>query len=237
VNTILKSALAVTAVAISAQAAAEITFYQNENFQGRAFTMKQQVKNFKSIGFNDRASSVVAVRDRWEVCEDIQFRGRCVVLRPGRYTSLTAMGLNDRVSSVRMIARNARIDESRYAPAATALYDGRRRNNEQLYQAKVTSVRAVVGPPTQQCWVERSEVPQAQTGNDLPSALAAILGYQTGAATQPVYQDVQRCASVPSQRPDHWDVTYNFRGQDHRIQTIAAPGSTITVNRKGEPRA
>jgi hypothetical protein len=223
-------------MAIPALAAAQITFYENENFQGRTFTMKQQVKNFKSVGFNDRASSVVALRDRWEVCEDIQFRGRCVVLRPGRYTSLTAMGLNNRISSVRIVARNARIDDSRYAPAPTALYDGRRRNNERLYQAKVTSVRAVVGPAEQRCWIEREQVSQAQGGNDLPSALAAILGYQV-AGGEPVYQDVQRCASVPSQRPDHYDVTYYFEGQEHRIQMSAPPGPTVTVNGKGEPRA
>ena len=235
-NTLLKSALALAAMAISAQAAAQITLYENDNFQGRTYTIKQQVKNFKSIGFNDRVSSVVALNNRWEACEDIQFRGRCVVLRPGRYTSLTAMGLNNRISSVRIVAHNARIDESRYAPAPTALYDGRRRNRERLYQAKVTSVRAVVGPPEQRCWIESEQVPQAQSGNDLPSAIAAILGYQTAAAP-PVYKDVQRCASVPSQRPDHWDVTYYFEGQDHRIQMSAPPGPTITVNGKGEPRA
>jgi uncharacterized membrane protein YbhN (UPF0104 family) len=54
---------------------------------------------------------------RWEVCESIRFAGHCVVLRPGRYPSLTAMGLNDRVSSARSISRNTRIDDQRYAPA------------------------------------------------------------------------------------------------------------------------
>jgi hypothetical protein len=42
---------------------------------------------------------------------------------------------------------------------------------------------------------------------------------------------------VPSQaRPDHWDVIYSFRGQEHRIQVTAPPGQTITVNERGEPR-
>jgi hypothetical protein len=31
-------------------------------------------------------------------------------------------------------------------------------------------------------------------------------------------------------------VTYNFRGQIHRAQLSFAPGSTITVNDRGEPR-
>lgn len=31
---------------------------------------------------------MVVARDRWEVCEDARFDGRCVVLRPGRYAAL-----------------------------------------------------------------------------------------------------------------------------------------------------
>ena len=235
-NSLLKTALVIAGVAIATQAVADVTFYENENFQGRSFTAKKQVNNFSRAGFNDRASSIVVLRDRWEACEDVRFGGRCVVLRPGRYASLKAMGLNNRISSVRMIARNVRIDEDRYAPAATALYDGRRRNQERLYQAKVTSVRAVVGPPEQRCWIEREQISRAQGNTSASQAIAAILGYQSDAA-QPQYQNVQHCTTTPSQRPDHWDVTYNFRGQEHRLQMTAPPGSTITVNGKGEPRA
>jgi uncharacterized protein YcfJ len=43
---------------------------------------------------------------------------------------------------------------------------------------------------------------------------------------------------VPSQaKPDYWDVTYTFRGQEHHVQMVTPPGRTITVNRLGEPRA
>jgi hypothetical protein len=42
---------------------------------------------------------------------------------------------------------------------------------------------------------------------------------------------------VPSQAaPALWDVSYNFRGQDHRLQMTTPPGPTVTVNRMGEPR-
>ncbi len=245
-NTLLRVALAVAAVAISTQAAAQstqaaaqITFYEHDNFAGRSFTTQKRVNNFRQIGFNDRASSVVVRRgNRWEACEDVKFSGRCVVLRPGRYPSLSSMGLNDRVSSVRIVNKNARIDNSRYAPAPVAYYDSRRRNNERLYTANVTSVRAVVGPPEQRCWIEREQVVQDQSNTNLAAAIASILGYQIGGEQQTTTRDVQRCANVPSQaRPDHWDVTYNFRGQEHRIQTTTPPGPTITVNGKGEPRA
>ena len=270
-NKTLKTILSAAAIAAASQAAAQVSFYENEGFDGRAFSTDRQIGNFKSHGFNDRASSVVVVNNRWEVCEDAQFSGRCAVLRPGRYPSLSAMGLNDRVSSVRMVSQNTRVADERYAPLAAPVYDDRRRNNERLYLADVTSVRAVVGTPEQRCWVERQEVPQAQQrgGANIPGAIAGaliggILGHQVGGgrgqdiATAggavagaavganigrgtsqpvPVMQDVQRCTSGPGQaKPNYWDVTYTFRGLEHRVQMAAAPGRTITVNRQGEPR-
>jgi hypothetical protein len=162
-NTILKSAVAAAALALSAQAAADVVFYDSERFQGQTFTTAREVRNLERAGMNDRASSVVVVGERWEVCEDSRFRGRCTVLRPGRYPSLSAMGLNDRVSSVRMISANARIDESRYAPVPAPVYDNRRRRNERVYEANVTSVRAIAGTPEQRCWMEKEAV---QSNND-----------------------------------------------------------------------
>ncbi len=47
----------------------------------------------------------------------------------------------------------------------------------------------------------------------------------------------EHCENVPSQaRPDYWDVTYDFRGVEHRMQMTAPPGPTVTVNEQGEPR-
>jgi uncharacterized protein YcfJ len=264
---ILRTALALAAVAIATQAAAQVTFYEREGFDGRAFTTDKQVDNFERYGFNDRASSVMVVGDRWEVCENARFGGRCVVLRPGRYPSLAAMGLNDRISSVRDVSRNARIDDNRYAPAPAATNEYRRRNNERLYEANVTSVRAVVGPPEQRCWVEQEQVPQERSKLNVPGAvvgavIGGILGHQVGggrgrdAATAggavagaaiganagrgdgavTVDRDVQRCKTAASGRPEYWDVTYNYRGVEHRVQMSAPPGKTIAVNRNGEPR-
>ena len=250
-----------------AQVPAQIAFYEREGFQGRSFTTEKQVNNFQRFGFNDRASSAVVLGDLWEVCEDNRFSGRCVILRPGRYPSLAAMGLNDRLSSARIVNRDARIDDNRFAPPPVPVYDSRRRSNERLYQANVTSVRAVLGTPGQRCWVEREQVSQDRSGANVPAAIAGaiiggILGHQVGGGTgqdiataggavagaavganigrngqQTSTQDVQHCENVPSQaRPDYWDVTYNFQGQEHRIQMVAPPGPTVTVNERGEPR-
>src|SRR5665647_25713 len=187
-NTMIKNAVAVAAVVIATQASAQVTFYENDGFQGRSFTTSRQVGDFGQRGFNDRASSVIVTSQRWEVCEDIRFGGRCVVLRPGQYPSLAAMGLNDSVSSVRAVSRDVRIDDQRYAPAPAAAPDYRRRNNERLYEANVTSVRAVVGTPEQRCWVEREQVVQDRGSANVPGAIAGaliggILGHQIGGGT------------------------------------------------------
>lgn len=267
-NTLLKSTLALAAFAIAGQAAAQITFYEHDRFDGRSFSTSRQIGNFERQGFNDRASSVIVLRDRWEVCEDAQFAGRCIVLRPGRYPSLSEMGLNDRISSVRMVGGNARIDDDRYAPNNAPVYDNRRRNNERLYEARVISVRAVMGPPQQRCWVERERVGgnrgDANVGGALLGAvIGGVLGHQVGGGrgqdiataggavaggvlgsnvgrdgSGGYSQDVQRCADTQNgAQPTYWDVTYTFRGQEHRMQMVVPPGATVTVNSRGEPRA
>jgi uncharacterized protein YcfJ len=77
-------------------------------------------------------------------------------------------------------------------------------------------------------------------GNTAATVAGTVAGGAVGANVgRPGAQtrDVQRCASTPSQTPAYYDVTYNFRGMDHHIQTANPPGSTVTVNERGEPRA
>jgi len=263
----VKTIVFVGTLAFSSLAAAGITFYEREGFDGRSFTTVKKVNNFERAGFNDRASSIDVVGDRWEVCEDARFQGRCVVLRPGRYPTLSSLGINNRVSSARIVERNVRIEDNRYAPAPVAARDGRdyrRRGNERLYEADVTSVRAVVATPEQKCWVEQEQVQSrsnAVPGAVVGAVLGGILGHQigdgnnvatvggavaggavgahvggrSGGSTQT--RDVQKCATAPSQTPTYWDVTYNFRGQGHRVQMANQPGRTVRVNAQGEPRA
>jgi uncharacterized protein YcfJ len=265
-NSAMRTALGVIAVALSAQAAAEVVLYEREGFRGQSVTADQAVRNLERYDFNNRASSAVVMGGRWEVCEDRRFEGQCRILRPGRYPSLQAMGLNNNISSLRPIDSGARVSENRYAPDPMPVYDNRRRQNERVYHANVVEVRAVVGPPEQRCWVEREQIPQAQSDINVPGAvvgavIGGVLGHQVGsgrgntAATvagtvaggaiganagrygQPQTRDVQRCASAPSQTPAYYDVTYHFRGQEHHMQTTTPPGQTVTVNERGEPRA
>src|SRR5258706_1793244 len=74
-----KTALAVSALALATHAMAQVTFYEGEGYRGRAFSTDRQVVDFNRNGFNDRASSVVVDRCRWEVSVDTRFCGHCVV--------------------------------------------------------------------------------------------------------------------------------------------------------------
>jgi uncharacterized protein YcfJ len=80
-------------------------------------------------------------------------------------------------------------------------------------------------------------------GQDLATAGGVVAGAAVGAnigrdgGQQTTTRDVEHCANAPREGgPAYWDVTYNFRGQEHRVQMTAPPGTTVTVNELGEPR-
>jgi uncharacterized protein YcfJ len=83
-------------------------------------------------------------------------------------------------------------------------------------------------------------------GNDLATGVGAVAGALAGAnvarnnsgGPAPVYtQDVRRCSTAaPGGPPEYYDVTYLFRGEEHRMQMTTPPPRTITVNGRGEPR-
>jgi len=159
-------------------------------------------------------------------------------------------------------------EPGRYAPPPVPVYDWRRRPEERIHEARVTSVRAVFAAPQQRCWVEREQVVQEQrrdpnvggavvggilggilghqigggTGRDIATVGGAVAGAAIGAnvgrdAQTTSIQNVQRCAATPAQgRPDYWDVTYQFRGIEHHMQSTSPPGATVLVNDNGEPR-
>ena len=148
-------------------------------------------------------------------------------------------------------------------PAPVVVYPYYPRHGERLFSADVVAVRAVTGPPEQRCWMETQQVGGSQPnvagaviggivggvighqvgsgrGNDVATAVGAVGGAAVGANVNrgPTYtQNVERCAAVPgSAQVAYWDVTYVFQGATHRAQLAFAPGPTITVNGKGEPR-
>jgi hypothetical protein len=215
------------ALLLSGQAMAQITFYEGEGYRGKAFTTQKRIGDFSRAGYNDRASSVVVDSGRWEVCEDAGFQGRCVVLRRGSYDTLQRMGIDNRISSVRPVQGNRRDAAAMPEPLAAPDYAYRRRPNERVVEVPVTSVRAVVGPPSERCWVERQQV--TEPVRNPPNVPGAILGTVTS-------RDVKRCATVASTTPAYWDVGYNYRGQERHVQMATPPGATIVINGNGQPR-
>ncbi|WP_197507252.1 beta/gamma crystallin family protein [Mitsuaria sp. 7] len=253
----LKVAVAAAACALAGHAMADITFYENENFRGRNAGTESQINFLKEIGFDDRASSIEVRGERWEVCEDPGYSGRCRVLQPGSYPSLKSMGLDNRISSARRVGED--VSRDRYGPDPQPTYF--RRGDEGLYQAQVVSVRAVMGEEQQRCWIEQKEVRDRPNvgGAVVGGVLGGILGHQFGGGSGQTattvagavggavvgsnvnrdkdVRNVQRCgAATNNGNPQYWDVTYRFKGQDHYMQTRRQPGATVTVNARGEPR-
>ena len=264
-----KTAVAASLLLLAGYASAQVTFYEGEGYRGRAFTTEQGVANFNRAGFNDRASSVVVDRGRWEVCEDSRYRGKCVILRRGSYGSLAGLGLENRISSVRAVNSSRHYANEAPEPVASPNYEFRRRANERVYSAPVISARAVVGQASERCWIDRQQVSQPSRGAPnvggaiVGGVLGGILGHQVGGGTgkdiatvggavagaaigsnvgrndgsaSSGYANVRRCETTASTTPTYWDVTYRYRGINHQVQMSSDPGSTVAVNRNGEPR-
>jgi uncharacterized protein YcfJ len=264
-NTRTTTLVGIAALLFGTQAMSQVTFYEGEDFRGDAVTTKKALSDFRRSGLNDSASSVIVDSGRWEVCEDKAFKGRCVVLREGSYDSLKRMGVNNRISSARQLRGNDRAEYDTPEPLAQPTYEYRRRPNERVYEARVTSVRAVMGEPEQRCWVEREEATKkgdrnvaggiiggvlggvlghqigSGSGQDVATAggavAGAVIGSNVGRGREDVGRDVRRCETTQNDRePAYWDVHYTYRNVEHRAQMSAPPGRTIYVNARGEPR-
>lgn len=81
--------------------AGELLLFRHDDFAGRRVALAGPEANFGHFGLNDEVSSVVVRAGRWLLCSDAGFRGECITLGAGSYPSLSAYGLNDRLSSAR----------------------------------------------------------------------------------------------------------------------------------------
>ena len=145
-------------------------------------------------------------------------------------------------------------------------HDYRRRTDERVFDAPVTSVHAVLGRAEQRCWVEREQVQEDRGGRNVGGGIVGaliggVIGHQIGGGSGKdiatvggavagaaigsnqgrdsggtSIRDVRRCETASNGPPEYWDVSYRFRNVEHRIQMTSPPGRTIVVNRDGEPR-
>ena len=88
----------------AAAQAGELTLFEDDNFRGRAVTVRETTDDLSRVGFNDKVSSIMVRSGTWDVCSDAGFRGNCKTLTPGEYRSMP--GMNDAISSVREVGRN-----------------------------------------------------------------------------------------------------------------------------------
>src|SRR6185369_11112674 len=103
----MKLVLATLVAAAALPAAAEITLFSNDSFDGRYISFQAGERNLNKEGFNDRASSAI--------------------VRGGQYPSLSSMGMGDAISSVRPVNANVTYEDNRYAPPPRYAYDYRKR--------------------------------------------------------------------------------------------------------------
>ena len=83
-------------------AAADVTLFQGDRFNGGRITVHEATPNFDRTRFDNRARSAVVTSGRWEICAEADFRGDCKILEPGRYSDLGAF--TGRLSSLRPVS-------------------------------------------------------------------------------------------------------------------------------------
>jgi hypothetical protein len=77
-----------------------IVLYSRGGFSGRNIAVDGDMPDLRQLGFNDRASSMRVNWGVWEVCQDVNFHGRC--FRVDR--SVSNFGrFDDQISSVRLL--------------------------------------------------------------------------------------------------------------------------------------
>jgi hypothetical protein len=79
----------------------DIMLFGQARFGGRPVNLRGDARTLDDYDFNDQAGSVIINEGRWELCEHADFRGKCIILGPGRYEFLDDM--NNRISSVRRV--------------------------------------------------------------------------------------------------------------------------------------
>ena len=95
-------ALAQDAYYDDGQPPAAIALFTSENFYGDVREAFDPFVSMHDLAFNDRARSVAVLAGQWELCEHVNFTGRCVFVRED-VGDLAWFGLNGRVSSIRPV--------------------------------------------------------------------------------------------------------------------------------------
>jgi uncharacterized protein YcfJ len=171
----------------------QVAMYASAEFDQAAVTLRQADDLAASGGtFNDVHQLAVLANQRATAAQNVarlrSEQAALVAQRTATNARIQADVTTQQAAAAQLQAAEAQrqADQARILAAAPpATYDYRRRENEPLYEAPVTSVRAVVGPPQQRCWVERQVVDTGSPGINVPGAVVGgvvggILGHQIG---------------------------------------------------------
>jgi len=97
----LFATLVASTLLCQAAQAGELTLFEHHGLRGNQVTLRGDAPNFRDMGFNDKASSMIVRSGTWEVCEHKDFGGYCAVFRRGEYPDLERF--NNNISSAREV--------------------------------------------------------------------------------------------------------------------------------------
>ena len=92
--------LIASTLASTAALAQEIELYGQPDFRGSRLGLDAAAADLGVYGARNQVSSLIIHRGSWELCGQVQFRGVCITLGPGRYARLPG-GLDERLRSLR----------------------------------------------------------------------------------------------------------------------------------------
>jgi uncharacterized protein YcfJ len=208
----------------------QVVTYAPAELEQAAATLRQADDLAANSGRYDDVHSLAVLASQRAAAAQSLARVRSEQAALAAQRSATDARIQADAAQVRAAEAQRQADEAQRlaASAPPAAYDYRRRQGETLYEAPVTSVRAVVGPPQQRCWVERQVIDSGAGGINVPGAVVggvvggilghqigsgrgqdlatgigaasgAVVGANVGRAPGAVYtQDVQRCENVSS---------------------------------------
>jgi hypothetical protein len=80
-----------------------VIVYTNPDYRGESVSFGADTPDLRGYALNDKISSIrIPTGETWEICQDINYQNRCQVLT-GSVPNLSAMGWNDRISSLRRV--------------------------------------------------------------------------------------------------------------------------------------
>lgn len=80
-----------------------ITVFTGSDFRGKSATFQRNMPVLRTVNLNDRIASLrIAPGEQWEVCQDDNYRGRCIVIS-GDASDLRRNAWANTISSMRRI--------------------------------------------------------------------------------------------------------------------------------------